>query len=236
MSERTRRATEAVETHLAVLSERRTGSAADAIEGPLLDPTRDRHDPRYGHGAYLFADGDGTFQGWVRAITEAAMTFAVTTDLMREVVLTQEMIAEEGLDYLPLLPHHVPAKAGLIVFPYGITNPVVHDEGVEYRTMWTPDGIARFAYDRGAGDRHLIDGFLWSVNNRVSKDGHAGEPVPGVTILPMTRWRGRNDDRPFRMSAREGRPMPEVVLSDLTAWAFDEPGQTEWPEPHLDCT
>jgi hypothetical protein len=234
MTERTRRATEAVETHLAFLDQRFAGSQADRIEGNLLDPARDRSDPRYGHEQFLYADGGGTFQGWLRAIADRAMTFTATTDLMREIVLTQEMMTEEGLDYLPLLPHHVPAKSGIMFFPYGVEHPFTRDLGQRTVTKFNVnEGIRKYLIDDGCGDRHFIDGFLWDVNDRVSKDGHGGAPVNGITVILLTRWRGRADDRPFRlhMTAEPDARPPEIVGSDMTAWAFDEPGQEAWINP-----
>jgi hypothetical protein len=171
----------------------------------------------------------------MREIVNKAMTFTVTTDLMREIVLTTEMMTEEGIDWLPLLPHHVPARTGLILFPYGVeitdfyTRPM-HEE----RVFDKRDGqFHTYVLDQGGGDRWFIDGFLWEHSDRVSKDGHAGTPSNGLMIYPLTRWRGRDDDRPFRGLRHHNPEMhpPELVASDSTAWAFDQPGEVEWIDP-----
>lgn len=234
MSERSRRATEAVETHYAFLDACRTGSTKDHIEGSLLDCAKDPTDVRFGHGDFLYGKGR-SFQDWQRDIANRARTFTATTDLMREVALTVDMMAEEEIDWLPLLPHHVPAQTGMMLFPWGMEDPTHIDRGVHIqrkRMNAFQDSLS--AYDSGGGARHHIDGFLWDVTDKVAKDGHAGPPVSGVMVLPLTRWRGDPTDRPFRLHYHlhpDTRPVP-IVASDVTAWAFDdEDSGTEWGIP-----
>ncbi|MFZ4431650.1 MAG: hypothetical protein ACOYOQ_00485 [Microthrixaceae bacterium] len=236
MTERTRRATDAVEAHHAYLTASRPGTLKARIEGNLLDPTELKEDPRYGMGDLY---PGGSFQQWVHDVANSAQTYTATTELFEEVLLTVEMIEEEGIDWLPLQPQHVPAPEGFILFPRGVENPTHRDYGVSARRELGRPGTTVTRYrDKGGGDRAMIDGFMWTTSIQVSRDGFAGEPVDGVTIIPITRWRGRPQDRPFRtvkpLVDESPQPMPAVVGTDLTAWAYDEAGATEWQNPPID--
>lgn len=232
MSQRTRRAEEAVDAHATYLEGQVDGSALSIMETAILDPTNDPVDVRAEAKDYMYGDWGGTFTKMMATLTNEAMTFAVTTDLMREVVLTMEMMEEEGIDWLPMVDHMVPAQTGLVLFPYGIESPYFfHDD--ESAKVITRGG-RKAVIDQGGGDRWFVDGFIWVVSNRISRDnGHGGEAVPGLFFFPLTRWRGRDADRPFRLF-RTMHPelmVPPLVASDFTAWAFDEPGQVEWISP-----
>lgn len=226
MSQRTRRASEAVEIHYDFLDGCRPGSAKSKIEDSLLDVTQDPYDKRYGHGDFLYGKGK-SFQDWLKEIANTAQTFTATTDLWREVELTLQMVEEEGIDWLPLQPHHLPADTGFMLFPYGIKVPTHLDYGL-FEVKDTL-GRATKIYDQGGGTEWWVDGFIWKINDRVSADGFVGPPKPGVTIFPLTRWRDDPGHRPFRLAAMdEGFKAPALVASDITAWAFDEPGSYEW--------
>ena len=228
MSQRTRRASEAVEIHYDFMDGCRMGSDKDVIESPLLDVTRDPYDVRYGHGDFMYGEGQ-TFQDWLKRIVNEARTFTATTDLWREVMLTLDMLVEEGIDWLPLQPQHVPADSGFIIFPYGVKVPHHIDNGMgERRNL---DGTTAY-WDEGGGTEWWIDGFIWTINNKVAADGVAGPPSDGITLIPLTRYRDDDNHRPFRLSAKlnPSRRPPRWVASDLTGWAFDKDGQFEWGE------
>lgn len=231
MMQKTRRATEAVEAHLDYLEACHPGSVKDLIEGGILDPCRDPSDPRFGHEAFLY-DGK-TFQDYLRQMAGAAKTFTATTDLMREVVLTTEMLDEEGIDFVSLRPETVPIKQGFFLFPYGVENPTHHDYGQRRRPVRLPNGrVAEYQVDLGGGSRHMVDGFFWSTSDKVSKDGHAGEPSDGIIFFLLTRHRN-NEDRPFRQFHLRHPDLtaPPLVGSDMSAWAYDAPDATGWIEP-----
>lgn len=227
MSQRTRRASEAVQIHYDFLNACHPGSLKDNIEGPLLDVSRDPYDVRYGHGDFLY--GGSGFQGWMKEIVNKAQTFTATTDLWREVQLTLEMLEAEDIDWLPLQAHNLPADSGFLIFPYGIKAPHHIDFGMGERYSF---GRGTTYFDQGGGDEWWIDGFIWATNNRVAADGFAGPPSEGVTILPLTKWRGDPNHRPFRLEASLSPDFipPKMVASDTTAWAFDKPGQYQWGE------
>jgi hypothetical protein len=252
MSERTNRATEVVDTHTAYWESSRPGTVKSMIEDNLLDVAADPGDVRYGHGEYLYAEGGGTFQGWVKYNVGNAMAFTATQEFFHEILLTMEMLVEEDIDWLPLRPRHLPNDRGFMLFPYGIEVPKeCYISAMKPAMINTPRGKIgdKSFVDIGGGDRWMVDGFMWWTSDRVSKDGVAGisidgvgtvgstPPCDGVTIMPLTRWRGRNDDRPFRLytaviekELAHSRPpvSPGVYASDITAWAFDDPGQVEW--------
>jgi hypothetical protein len=237
MTERTRRATEAVDAHTEYWESCSNGSDKAQIENGLLDVCRSPGDPRYGHEKFFYGEYGGTFQSWMKHISGRAQTYTATTELWREVILTTEMLREEGIDWLPMKESHVPASSGFFIAPYGIEIPKDEcwlDFGVkiDYQQRM-PDGFTKsVVLDQGGGDRWFLDGFMWEVNNKVAADGVAGPPSRGVTILPLTRWRGRDDDRPFRLSrmAQPNTRPPHFVASDLTAWKFDALGETEWQD------
>lgn len=233
MRQKTRRATEAVEAHLDYLEGCHPGSVKDLIEGTILDPCRDPGDPRFGHEEFLY-DGK-TFQHWLGEIAGSAKTFTATTDLMREVALTTEMLDEEGIDFVSLRPETVPIKQGFFLFPYGVENPAHHDYGVTQRAVRRADGRrGEYLLDMGGGTRHMVDGFFWSVSDRVSRDGHAGEPTEGIIFFLLTRHRN-DDDRPFRQfrTLHPDLPTPALVASDMSAWAYDLPEATGWIDPEF---
>ena len=210
MTERLRRALEAADSHTTYIDGTRPGSTRDRVERALLDPTSDPGDVRYGDTSLY----GGDFADWLRGYAQRAMTFTATIDLMREIVLTQEMLEEEGIEWLPLLPHHLPSPAGFVLFPYGIECPtLVRPAGP------LPEGAITW-------DRWMVDGLLWAVDDNVARDGVADDPTNGVIVFPLTRNRGMDGDRPFHPA----RPLPldTLTASDLTAWAFDQPGDTQW--------
>jgi hypothetical protein len=236
-TERVNRANAALRDHTQFIEDHRAGSLAEKIEGPLLDVTRDIFDPRYGHEEFIYGEYDGTFQGMLSGMASKAMTFAVTQDLMRELELTLEMLEEEGIDWLPMKEHHLPTKCGFILFPYGIKNEnFFNGEGKTKKIIDAKTGeIHTYEIDEGCGDVWWIDGFMWNVSERVARDGYAGTPSRGVQIFPLTRWRGREDDRPFRAQGQpnrlKGLTVPNVVASDTTSWKFDGEGEVEWVNP-----
>jgi hypothetical protein len=205
------RAREAAEAHVEFIDGTRPGSDRDRVERALLDPTMDPEDVRYGD-PHLY--GGDTFADWMRGHAQRAMTFTATTDLMREILLTQEMMTEEGIEWLPLLPHHLPTPTGFMLFPHGVECPVLVKPADP-----VPAGAVTW-------DRWMIDGLLWTTNDNVARDGVADDPTDGVVVFPLTRNRAVPGDRPFHPS----RPLPVgmLVASDLTAWAFDEPGMATW--------
>lgn len=227
MSERTRRASDAVDAHATYMEQCRPGTAKAFVEGVLLDPAGDPSDVRYGHDDFLYGKGN-TFQGWVGEEAAKAMTFTATADLFGEMLLTMEMMDEEGLSFLPLHEHHLPATNGFFLFPYGIKNPTHTDHGQEITTVRGD----KFVVDHGCGDEHWVDGFMWFVHDRVSRDGHAGSPVRGATFILLTRWRDNAEHRPFRPLQGRMTP-PELVGSDLTGWAFDTDERDEWVDPEF---
>lgn len=234
MTQRTRRATEAVEAHLDFLAQCRMGSEKDMIEGTLLDVTRDPADPRFGHGDFLYEARGGSFQTWMASIANQARTFTATTDLWREVTLTVEMMTEEGIDWLPLTPEMLPAEAGFMLFPYGVKYPYDIDRGHTTTTKFEKGRKVTIIRDDGGGAEWWIDGLLWLRNDRVASNGWIGPPVDGVTILPLTRWRGDTEHRPYRLTIHhldDTLRVPELVASDITAWGFDQPGVFEWTDP-----
>ena len=212
MSERVRRAVEAAEAHTLYIEGSLPGCDRDRVERALLDPTIDPGDLRYGDPTAFY----GTeFARWLGGHAGRAMTFTATMDLMREIVLTQEMLAEEEIDWLPLLPHHLPAPCGFVLFPYGVECPVV----IKPEEAGVTSGAITW-------DRWMVDGLLWTTSDNVARDGVADDPSDGIIVFPLTRNRGLDSDRPFHPK----RPLPvgTLVASDLTAWAFDDPGETEW--------
>lgn len=246
MTERTRRATEAVETHTEFWEQSRSSTVKGQIEEDLLDVTKTPGDPRYGGEKHFYGAYGGTFEGWMKHIVGHAQTYTATTELWREVLLTHEMLAEEGLDWVPLKEHHLPANTGFFIAPYGIEVPkgrcwsdhgIVEPVGAR-RTVWRNGRMyeASRIVDRGGGDRWYIDGFVWEVTDTIARDGVAGSPTRGIALFPLTRWRNRSDDRPFRLVSRAtpDATMPELVASDFTAWRFDDLGETEWDRMQYD--
>lgn len=231
MTERTRRATEASDTHAQFIEDSRPDGPKALVEDGLLDVTIDPNDVRYGHGQFLYPK-TGTFQGDVRFWAASASTFAVTTDLMREVVLTLEMMEEEGIEFLPLQQTNVPTPAGFILFPYGVdfTDLLPEENGLKERTYLKGDKLIRGVGDEGGGDRWYIDGFLWAETDRAADLDNELAPGLGIQFLPLTRWRGRDTDRPFRLSRSLSpeAPVPPLVASDISAWTFDKPDQDSW--------
>lgn len=226
MEELRRRANEAVELHAEYLEGCTANTAKARIEDPILDVTADAADPRYGHGPYFYGEYK-TFQGWVGHEANRARTFTSTAELWTEVKHTIEMLYEEGLDHLPLTPEMLPAPAGFFVAPYGIENLAFDGRPDEDLPTSDPGIGLRMSY---GGDRHMVDGFMWFVTDKCSVDGFAGKPTNGIVVFPLTRWRDRREDRPFKFG-RESEKPPGIVASDMTAWAFDRPGQNEWAKP-----
>ena len=201
-------AREAAAEHTLFIEGCAAGNNRNRIERILLDPTIDPTDVRYGHGDYLYAPKT-TFVDWMRHHAQRAMTFTATHDLMREIVLTQQMLDEEEIDWVPLRPNHLPAPNGFMLFPYGVECP-------------------KFMYGETSWNRWMVDGFMWLSSTEVAKDGVAGEPSDGVVVFLLTRERGRDGDRPFHPTVPV--PVGTIVASDLTGWAYDPPGATSWDD------
>ena len=205
-------ATEVAEKHTAFIEGTLPGCDRDVIERALLDPTIDPFDVRYKDNSLY----GGEFAVWLRKHAERALTFTATHDLMREVLLTQEMMSEEGLDYLPLLRRHLPSPDGFMLFPYGVECPFI----VEPSIVGAPAGSITWS-------RWMVDGFIWTTSDRVASDGVADTPTDGVVIFPLTRNRLIDGDRPFFPDLP--LPIDTLAASDITAWAFDGTDETEWP-------
>lgn len=218
MTERTQRANEALDIQTTLIEGCRVGSDAMAVSGPLLDPTLDDRDVRYG-GTILYPGGYDNFPDWIRANTEEATLFTATTDMMMEIQLTMEMLEMEGIEWLPFPKDLLPAETGLMVFPYGMKAempPYVNS----LETEW------------------YIDGFIWiktpSEVVEWSAGTYAEHEYDGIWVLPFTRWRGVPTHRPFGVPVGQfGLNPPTVTYSDMTAWKFDVPGDTStaWETP-----
>jgi hypothetical protein len=233
MSERTRRATEASMIHADFIEGCRPGSPKDMFESSLLDVTNDPNDVRYGHQDFVYR-GLG-FQGMLKKTASEAMTFAITTTLMDEIRVTLDFLHSENIDFLPLRREMVPCDSGFVVFPFGIdisdVLEFVEDAGLSKKRTLGPNGWVTNFMDLGGGDRWFIDGFMWCTSEIVAHDLDL-RPTEGVLLFPLTRWRGRDDDRPFRLHRHIDKSQlpPEFVASDCTGWAWDAEGQTEWDE------
>lgn len=201
MTERTRRATELVDAHTALWDACRPGSPKAVIEDTLL-PRRPEDGP--------------AFQTQVRDHIGRAMAFTATTELWQEILLTLDMMTEESIEFLPLRIEDLPARNGFFLAPHGVAVPydaMTHGEPiVRPGRVEVPNG----------GDAWWVDGFAWWTSDVGFRDG---TKRTGITVMPLTRWRGNPTDRPFltsHLTVGIPTPTPELVGSDVTAWAFDQ--------------
>lgn len=180
--------------------------------------------------------GRGGAAVWNRVLHEdvldPAQTWTATPDMMNQIVEGVEFLYEEGVDDLVLTRDHVPAPEGVVIFPYGVEVPVDPGELTITRFL----NGEEFHLDTSGGDRWMIDGFAWRVAHvAVTEGSGTDDPVPpeeiplrpgwhwtdGIEFYPITRWRERADDRPFRLGQSLGMPEPPWVFSDSSAWAFN---------------
>lgn len=212
MTERTRRASDALDIHSDYWNHCYPGSPKGRCEDPLLDPAQDPTDVRHGQQDWLYPE-HGSFQATLKADVGNMRTYVVTTELWDAII-----------DYKQDLQHCVfkeslPASSGFLVAPYGIKVP---------DNCWLPsqelrDFIEEKGYslqnDVGAGAEWWIDGFMWYTSDRVAVDEI--EPQDGVVVIPLTNWRGSQEHRPFYLMKKYlEKGAPALAASDLTAWGF----------------
>lgn len=215
-----RRADDALEAHLWLVDSHHRHPGAQTVVQTLLTP-QDRP----------------AVAPYINSITSDALgrasTWTMTGDMFREILVGVDFIAdqlEDGqIDGMALTDDLVPADSGIVVFPYGVQLP--HRDGGVTRTLdrnpFSP--YRERVLDEGGGDRWMLDGFIWTKPDHPigigDDNGNVVEQRDGIALLPITRYRGRPTDRPFRTIHNDGgstRPSdyPDWVCCDYTAWAY----------------
>lgn len=219
------RADRALDVHMWLWeNHHRNPACQQIVDGMLADPER---------------GGGPVFNRVIRDLLNEAHTWTATPDMLDQVREGVDFLYEEGVDDITFSRDMVPAPSGVVIFPHGIEVPITQTE-IQAKDRFEPGyGMVTRWSDTHGGDRWMVDGFAWRVTHLASTNSpKTTDPIPeeerplkpgwhwcdGVEMFILTRWRERDNDRPFRLGQKVGGVAPPPwVVSDFTGWAFDQP-------------